>query len=190
MANAVSPPTQYRELTKKICLLGDPSVGKTSLIRRFVTDEFDDKYLSTIGTKVSKKQMLVQVPAKQLSVKLTLMIWDVAGQQEYRMFHKMYLKGVEGAFSVCDITTRSTFDTMRKNVNLIHSEAGDIPIVFIMNKSDLTEQAQVRPDEINETEHLRKIPTFQTSAKSGLNVEKAFQTIAELMTNRWLGLPT
>src|SRR3972149_5378948 len=113
-----------RELTKKICLLGDPSVGKTSLIRRFVLDEFDDKYLSTIGTKVSKKLLSVEIPERDMKVKLTLMIWDVAGQQEYRMFHKMYLKGVEGAFSVGDITRRSTIETMRNNVQLIQAEAG------------------------------------------------------------------
>jgi small GTP-binding protein len=177
---------QRYELTKKICLLGDPSVGKTSLIRRYVLDEFDDSYISTIGTKVTKKELIVEVPERDIEVFLTLMIWDVAGQQEYRMFHKMYLKGVEGAFSVCDLTRKQTLNSMKKYVTVINENAGEVPIVFLFNKADLTNQIEVTQDEIARLEAYYKIPGFPTSAKTGNNVDNAFYKLSENMVAQWL----
>lgn len=174
------------ELTKKICLLGDPSVGKTSLIRRFVLDEFDDSYISTIGTKVTKKEMIIPVPDKEMEVYLTLMIWDVAGQQEYRMFHKMYLKGVEGAFSVCDLTRKDTVNAMKKYVTVVKENAGDVPIVFFFNKADLTDQMQVNINDVRKIESLKHIPCYKTSAKTGDKVADGFGQLSRMMVERWL----
>jgi GTPase SAR1 family protein len=70
------------ELTKKVCLIGDPGVGKTSLIHRYVLDLFDDSYLTTIGAKVTKKMVGLDVADCDLHVNLNLMIWDVAGKKE------------------------------------------------------------------------------------------------------------
>jgi len=174
------------ELTKKICLLGDPSVGKTSLIRRFVLDEFDDSYITTIGTKVTKKEMVVPVPDRDIEVFLTLMIWDVAGQQEYKMFHKMYLKGVEGAFSVCDLTRKDTVNSMKKYVTVVKENAGDVPIIFLFNKSDLLDQIQVKVEDVQRTESLKHVPCYKTSAKSGEKVADGFLKMGEMLVERWL----
>jgi small GTP-binding protein len=174
------------ELTKKICLLGDPSVGKTSLIRRFVLDEFEDSYITTIGTKVTKKEVLVPVSARQMEVYLTLMIWDVAGQQEYKMFHRMYLKGVEGVFSVCDLTRKETVNSMKKYVTVVKENVGDVPIVFLFNKADLTDRIEVQVDDVRKIESYKQIPCYKTSAKSGENVNDAFITLSRAMVDLWL----
>jgi len=174
------------ELTKKICLLGDPSVGKTSLIRRFVLDEFDDSYITTIGTKVTKKEMVIQVPERDVEVFLTLMIWDVAGQQEYKMFHKMYLKGVEGSFSVCDLTRKDTVNAMKKYVTVVKENAGEVPIIFLFNKADLPDQAQVKIEEVQKVESLKHIPCFKTSAKTGEQVAEGFTKMGEMLVEKWL----
>ena len=69
----------------KICLLGDLAVGKTSLIRRYVLDTFDDKYITTIGTKVTKKRLDIELPDQQKEIDLTLLIWDIMGQYQERL---------------------------------------------------------------------------------------------------------
>jgi len=174
------------EVTKKICLLGDPSVGKTSLIRRFVLDEFDDSYISTIGTKVTKKELHVVQPDMNVNVHLTLMIWDVAGQHEYQVFHRMYLKGVEGALLVCDLTRKPTVSGMMKYVEVVKSIAGNVPVVFLFNKCDLVEKIVVDMNETRRSERYRRIPMFKTSAKTGENVENAFRKLSEMMISQWL----
>ena len=86
----------------KICIVGDPAVGKTSLIRRFVFDKYDDKYISTLGTKISKKDVLYN----DKKIEMTMMIWDVIGQQSFKSIHKSAFKGAKGAFIVCDLTRK------------------------------------------------------------------------------------
>ena len=89
------------KLIKKVCLLGDSSVGKTSLVRKYVYDTFDDSYIATIGTKTVKKQLSVSHFGKDID--LTLMIWDILGQKEYRKVQSMSFQGTSGALVVCDI---------------------------------------------------------------------------------------
>lgn len=93
-------------LSAKVCLLGDYAVGKTSLVRRFVYNLFEDKYLSTIGVKVSRK--MVAVPRGDEVVELVLMLWDLAGSEEFDSVRASYLRGAAGALVVCDVTQRST----------------------------------------------------------------------------------
>ena len=92
------------QLSKKVLLLGDPSVGKTSLIRKFVHNMFNDKYISTLGTKVSSKRLIFKHPTQDQIFELKLMIWDVMGQKEYAMLHRSAYQGAQGALLVCDIT--------------------------------------------------------------------------------------
>src|SRR5512137_2984989 len=97
-------------LSAKICLLGDYAVGKTSLVRRFVYNLFEDKYLSTIGVKVSRK--VVAVPRGDEVVELVVMLWDLAGSEEFDSVRASYLRGASGALLVCDITQRSTLASL------------------------------------------------------------------------------
>jgi small GTP-binding protein len=127
------------ELLKKVCLLGDAGVGKTSLIRRFVLDVFDDSYITTIGAKVSKKSMTLYLPERDMQVNLALMIWDVSGQKEYKAIHEQYLKGMEGALVVADLSRQNTFTGLQAAVAMAERTGSEVPMIFLMNKCDLAE---------------------------------------------------
>jgi small GTP-binding protein len=173
------------DMVKKVCLLGDPGVGKTSLVRRFVTDQFDDKYLSTIGAKVTKKARIVEVPASPLRINLILMIWDVAGNQDYPQFYDMYLKGMEGVLSVADLSRPSTFNGLKDSVSHVLKHTEGAPVVFLLNKADLVDPVSVDQDEIRSLADEKGIPILATSAKTGMNVEKAFESISEMIISDW-----
>ncbi len=160
---------------KKICLLGDGAVGKTSLIRRFVYDEFSDDYLSTFGTKVTKK---VVDPGGGKNV--ALLIWDILGQKKHERLHSTYYRGASGALVVCDVTRKDTFTTLPRWIDSFHSVVSGAPVVVLGNKVDLEDQIVVGEKAIKKFASSVGVPYYMTSAKTGLNVEEAFRTIAKL----------
>ncbi len=178
--------TETIEMKKKVCLFGDPGVGKSSLIARYVLNTYSDDYISTIGAKVSKKVVTMRFPKADVVVNLNLQIWDVMGQQEYRGFHKAYLQNAEGVLSVCDCTRRETFESMKKSHLLIRNYSGNVPVVYLINKTDLIAQSKVPPADIEELQNTTKIPTYSTSAKTGANVETAFFKLAGIMAQGYL----
>ena len=97
-------------LSKKVCLLGDFAVGKTSLVRRFVYDLFDDKYVSTIGVKVSRKTVILT--RDDDIVDLTMMLWDLAGGEEFAHMRASYLRGAAGALMVYDVSRPETLSSL------------------------------------------------------------------------------
>jgi small GTP-binding protein len=178
-------PTESYDLMKKICLLGDPGVGKTSLIRRFVTDLFNDNYISTIGAKITKKTIVIDMPERELHVNLILMIWDLAGQKEYKAFHEMHLKGMEGVLAVADLTRRNTTDSLKGALQMAGRTGVDIPMVFLLNKADLAEPSDADLKDIRTLAAEKSIPVLATSAKTGLNVELSFQKLGWSMVEAW-----
>ncbi|MEM2899448.1 MAG: Rab family GTPase [Thermoplasmata archaeon] len=158
------------EIVRKVCMVGDPAVGKTSLIRRFVLDSFSDKYLATIGTKVTKKELKIG------NDEIKLMIWDVLGQEHTRL-KSVYFKGAKGALIVCDLSREDTIDGLSEWTEKFYEVAGKVPVVFIGNKADLAH------DDYFEKK-VPRIPNslyLKTSAKTGENVEKAFRKLAEMI---------
>jgi small GTP-binding protein len=171
-------------LKRKVVLLGDSKVGKTSLIRRFVIDEFHDHYIETIGTKVSRKDIELEVNGKEFS--LNLQIWDVLGQKAYSAVHTRALLGMNGALLVADLTRKETLDSIENHwLPTLSKVVLEPHLVFLANKMDLMEEAQFTLDEIGITS--LNFPSsdadnvFMTSAKTGKNVEKAFLTLARMM---------
>ena len=118
---------------KKIALVGDTSVGKTSLIRRFVIDVFNDKYIATIGAKVTKKDIEYKLPDK--TVYLTLMMWDILGQKEYK---KMRVQGLGGAHGVILVTDLSRPETIKSAEDFwlpeVYETCPNAPIVMVGNQ--------------------------------------------------------
>jgi len=103
------------QLRKKVCLLGDAAVGKTSLIRRFVFNQFDEKYITSIGTNVSKKDLRIDISLPNDIVQnydLTFAIWDIIGQKELHSFNLNYFKNANGGIVVCDLTRRETLESL------------------------------------------------------------------------------
>lgn len=169
-----------RKVIKKVCLLGDNAVGKTSLVRKYVYDTFDDKYIATIGTKTVKKELEVDYFGKPLN--LTLMIWDIIGQKEYRRMQAMSFEGTSGALMVSDVTRPETLEGLRDYwVPELKKVVGDVPIVFLANKVDLVDEAGFDLNELSQLAEQTKSVYLPTSAKTGENVENAFIEIGKAL---------
>jgi len=165
---------------KKVCLLGDPAVGKTSLINRYVHNRFDDKYLATIGTKPSVKAMDLD------GLKMDLTIWDIAGQENFQNVHNSYFRGAQGAIVVCDITRRETIENLPHWVGRFLAASPGKPIIIVSNKWDLVDGGTDTKAEqmILEFSQHGGIEQMRSSAKDGSNVEAMFLRIALLMCPR------
>lgn len=166
----------------KICLIGDVGVGKTSLIRRFVLDAFDDKYIATIGTKVTKKEIEVKDPKTGAPQRVILLVWDIMGQPSFReVLREAYFYGVEGSLAVCDVTSKESLGELRYWIKAMTSTTGKVPIVFLGNKCDLREETRVPFQDLEVFAKKHDSPAMLTSAKTGYNVEQAFSTLVEMM---------
>ena len=174
---AAAAATRQVTVMKKICMLGDPAVGKTSLVARFVFSMFDDRYIETIGAKVTKRTMAIENKASGERYRLKLMIWDIAGQKTLDFIKPTYYRDAEGALVVADLTRRETLDNVIRWGQSIRDVCGDIPIVVLVNKSDLRDHAQFTSEQAVEVAGRLDAPSFSTSAKSGENVENAFSTL-------------
>jgi len=162
----------------KVCLIGDPAVGKTSLIRRFVYSRFDDDYISSLGTKVSQKNMDFKDNRGQ-PLEVMMMIWDIAGQREFQSILMSGLKGSKGVFLVADLTRMDTIEHLDHWFDSIQKAAPQAHIVFLANKSDLPDQ--VFSNEDLESTLKNKVSTIMlTSAKDGSNVEEAFRYMGRI----------
>lgn len=166
----------------KICLIGDVGVGKTSLIRRYVLDVFDDKYIATIGTKVTKKEVEVKDPSTGAPTKVVLLIWDIMGQPSFReVLREAYFYGVEGALAVCDVTSKESLGELRYWIKAMTSTTGNVPIVFLGNKCDLRDETRIPYQDIEIFAKKHNSPALLTSAKTGYNVDQVFSTIVDMM---------
>lgn len=156
---------------KKICMMGAPGVGKTSLVRRYVDSVFSDKYLSTIGVKIDRKTIEIG------SDTLNLMLWDLQGEERYQWVRLQYLRGAAGYILVADGTRA---DTLEIAIGLQENAAGreeQLPFILCLNKADLWGQWAISS---TQQDWLRDKgwTVIQTSARSGDGVEDAFQTLA------------
>jgi small GTP-binding protein len=162
-------------MQKKICLLGDFAVGKTSLVRRFVEGTYDEKYLSTIGVTVSQKSL------DRGDHQLKLLIWDLAGGESFSQYQQNYLRGSSGALVVMDLTRAESLDSIGEYAAQLLAVNPAAQLVFIGNKSDLAEGISVTRQQIESATAAFEMPVFLTSAKTGERVEAAFESIADLI---------
>jgi small GTP-binding protein len=161
-------------IQKKICMLGSFAVGKTSLVARFVRSMFSEKYHTTVGVKIDKK--IVEVDDTEVN----LILWDLAGEDEYQKVRMSYLRGAAGYILVVDGTRPATLDTALSLRETINEQIGDIPFVMLFNKSDLSSDWEIKQETIDEFAE-RGWLTMPTSAKSGENVERAFSELSRMM---------
>jgi hypothetical protein len=161
-------------IQKKVCMLGGFAVGKTSLVSQFVTSIFSDKYLTTVGVKIDKKA--VKVGDRDV----TLVLWDINGQDEFQDVQESYLRGMSGYLLVVDGTRRATLETVAQLQQRAEAVAGNVPFVVVLNKSDLAAEWQV--DERGIVKFAERGWTIvRTSAKTGEGVEETFLKLARAM---------
>jgi len=164
----------------KVCLVGEAAVGKTSMVRRFVLDEFDDRYVTTLGAKVSKKELWVDLGGRRVHVDMT--VWDIMGEKGFRdLLKDAYFQGARGILAVCDLTRPSTLDGLDDWVTSVFKVVGEIPVVYAVNKVDLKDEVMILfgEKEIAARAKAFDAPWRYTSAKSGENVESAFKDLGE-----------
>ena len=152
-------------------MLGAYAVGKTSLVQQYVYSIFSGKYQTTIGVKVDKKRLQIDDQT------VDLILWDLAGEEESINVRSSYLRGSAGAVLVADGTRGETlnvvFDLQRK----LFAEVGEVPVVLLVNKSDLTEHWDIDRNRLSELKN-NGWRVFETSAKNGSNVNRAYQALA------------
>jgi small GTP-binding protein len=173
--------SEVKEMVKKICVIGEAAVGKTSLIRRFVLDKFDDRYIATIGTKTSAKEVKVNLGEEVTYLKLQ--IWDILGLRSFSAIQKCAYRGAHGAFIVVDITRKGTLNTMDRWLYSLYKEAGEIPVVILGNKTDLN--SDFHKSEITKLVTDYGFPCLLTSARTGENVNKSFSKLGRMIVNDW-----
>ena len=173
------PMIEPRRMKAKVCLVGEHAIGKTSLIRRFVLDEFDDRYIVTLGAKVSKKELHLQVPGGT-PIQMDMTIWDIMGSKGFReLLREAYFHGAQGILAVCDFTRYDTLEDLDSWVESVFRTVGEIPVVFAVNKSDLRDQATFGEEQIHAATEGFDSTFIYTSAKTGENVEGLFRTLAD-----------
>ena len=159
-------------IKKKICMLGAFAVGKTSLVKQFIESIFSEKYQTTLGVKIDKKAVVVN------GEPVDLILWDLAGEDDFISVKMSYLRGAAGYLIVVDGTRKESLETANALIERAEKEVGKLPYVMLINKSDLESYWQITEKDINAIENdAHKI--FKTSAKTGENVEAAFNAIAE-----------
>jgi small GTP-binding protein len=162
-------------LQKKICMLGGFSVGKTSLVKRFVASVFSETYLTTVGVKIDKKTVDLGERA------VNLILWDVAGEDDVSTVRMSYLRGSAGYVLVADGTRLSTLEVALSLRERVEAELGSLPFVLLLNKSDLQDQWAIdgaKMDELRQTGWSVR----PSSARTGEGVEDAFKELAARVT--------
>ncbi len=159
-------------MQKKICMLGGFAVGKTSLVRRFVSNVFSDHYHTTIGVTVEKK--VVTTGGQDV----TLVLWDLYGEDEFQRVRDAYLRGSSGYIVVMDGTRRATLDTAVSLQQTAQRVLGDVPFISVINKTDLQSEWEI-DDAAIEGLRQRGWAVILGSAKLGKEVDELFMELAE-----------
>ena len=177
-------------ISKKICLVGDFNVGKTSLIRRFVDRQFSDRYLSTVGVKISRKKVELTEMEGTNNSSVQLLIWDLEGSTKFKAIAPTYLKGSAGAIVVGDLTRQPTIDNILNHIKLFLSINPTGQIIVALNKVDLLEEKKLEKimadcenevtkaiADCNASFERQFCGIYKTSAKTGMGVDEIFQTL-------------
>lgn len=171
----------------KICLVGEGAAGKTSLIQRFVYDAFQDRYVATLGAKVTKKLLQLKLPDSKEEEGIILMIWDVMGQGGVRdLLQEGWFHGTHGIMMVCDVTNPETLKGLSSWKISVESVAGEVPSYLLANKSDLKDDSRLNGRDLKAFSDEWGCPYIFTSAKTGEGVEEAFAELATMAIRRQL----
>jgi len=163
-------------IQKKISLLGDFSTGKTSLVRRFVYDLFDERYLTTLGVNISRK-----VVDLEEGTQIRLLVWDLSGNEKFDGARADYIRGSAGALLVCDLNRADTVSRLNFFKDYLYNFCPNVPVIMIGNKRDLVEEGCETIRQVETIANQCGNPCKITSAKTGTEVESAFLELSRLL---------
>ena len=159
----------------KILLCGDSSVGKTTLLLRYVDDKFTETHMTTIG--VENKDKLINIKGKEIN----LQIWDTSGQERFQSITKNFFRNADGIIFVFDITKEDSFEHIKNWLTNSEDCKKDFKKILVGNKLDLEEEREVNKERMEKFAEKSNMKCFEISAKRGVNVELIFREIAELI---------
>jgi small GTP-binding protein len=166
-------------ISKKVCLIGDFGVGKTSLIRQYIDRQFSDQYLSTIGVKISQKNIdLTKLNCPEQ--KLQLLIWDIEGQTKFQDISRNYLEGAQGAIIVADLNRQDTIDHIPAHIKLMTSvNPKGLILMVAINKIDLAEETNLEGSQLfNFSQSYSQVDTTNAlSSQTGKNSDEIHETL-------------
>ena len=159
----------------KILLIGDSSVGKTSILLKYIDDKFSDNYMSTIGVEYKIKSLTIN------GKKVMLRIWDTSGQERFLSITKNFYRNANGVIFVFDITNETSFYNIKLWLNDLENCEGKITKILVGNKVDLEENRKVGKEKIKKYIEKKEMKYFEVSAKEGINIDLIFKELAELI---------
>lgn len=164
-------------IKKKIVMLGAFAVGKTSLVQQFVHSIFSEKYLTSIGVKIDQKELMVN------GQEMTMMLWDLYGEDGFMKMKPSYMIGSSGYFLVADGTRSETIETAIELQRMAAATTNNAPFILLINKSDLTESWEIAPETLLKLQQ-KGWTVMLTSAKQNLMVNDAFQKLGQMMLEK------
>lgn len=181
-------PEKLRNLVLKLALLGDPAVGKTSLIHQYIQHHFKEDYQPTLGVNIVVKELKIE----EINAYVRVILWDIAGQDKYDLSRKMFFQGCMGALIVYDTTRQSTYQNIETKwlTDFQKYTERDPAYVLIGNKTDLKDSKSVSTEDGKIlAEKIRASDFVETSAKYGDNVENAFKKLVnQVLINRGIDI--
>ena len=163
------------DISLKILILGDSSVGKTTLLLKYVDGYFPTVYVATIGVEYKIKRININ------GIDISLQIWDTAGQERFRGITKNFMKGADGIIYVYDITKKSSFESLKNWIFQSEEATEGFKKIIIGNKIDLEKERQITKESLNKFCQSRNIKGMEVSAKNDVNVNECFETLAKLI---------
>ncbi|UCE10414.1 MAG: GTP-binding protein [Candidatus Thorarchaeota archaeon] len=167
----------------RVVALGEAAVGKTSLLRRYTENAFDEEYKATIGTTFASKDVELEYEGGH-SRKVRLVLWDMGGQATYRELRRQFMKGASGAIIAYDVTRPETYMAMNTWFSSFREVCPDAAVVICANKVDLEDQRMVPNEPGYMLRDWFQAEYFETSAKTGVEVEKAFIRLAHMIMDK------
>lgn len=170
------------EYAFKLILGGDGGVGKTSMVHRFVENSFSKDYKATIGTSIMKKECKFE----GLNTSVRFVIWDLAGQSQFKRIRQSYLSNAEAGILVYDVTRKETFENIKNWQGEIAKGSGKISLILVGNKIDLVDKRVISIEQGEALAEQLGLSYIETSAKTGENIDEAFRMLALELVNRYI----
>ena len=176
-----------KDISMKICILGDAAVGKTTIIHKYCTGEFIDSYEATLGAGFLEHEINGEIiDSKYKGYKIHLNIYDIAAQTSYNFLLDMYTTGLHGyflAFSVDNPVSLDNIEKWKEKITELNPEIADVPYIIIGTKEDI--QSQVPKEKIEETEKKFNKKIIMTSSKADKNVNNVFNTLTKMILDEF-----